>query len=344
MRADFDDRGITFREYPFPPASVRRDRHLPWAQVRDVDPDAAPPEVRTVDGETLFVDARQAADLWTACAAAGRPIVHRIDVWDLLLEPYLDTSFDAEDRERTLTTLERCGISRRESSEIRRRVGGTMLAYNSVLWDWVHLGLYDLLTVTRRAPTLLTLRHRLSSRRYATFYRWAMEIADRGVVRSGLAPDTDALMNAIHRDADELCSGLHHDSLNYSVSLRCFPAAGAADASIAEIARRALGETATLGAEPTPSALDTLLAELEHGVRYEGDAGSHPSPDFPSSPECDHLLESIGRRLREGLADTDAIHEVWFSEGHPFYPVWWDFAFVIVKPPDAFVLVGSSSD
>ena len=183
MRLRYDNDGITFRRYPFPPASVCRDRHLPWSKIRDLDPDAAPPEIRTADGETLFVHAKQAVELRNACDAAGLPIVPRVDVWDLLLEPYLDTSFDAEDQERTRSKLEACGISRQETTRIRRRVGATMLAYNAVLWDWVHLGLYDLLTASRRSPTWLTLGHRLLPRRYAKFYWWAMEIADRGPPR-----------------------------------------------------------------------------------------------------------------------------------------------------------------
>ena len=68
-------------------------------------------------------------------------VVRRIDVWDLLLEPFLDTEFTPEQQEQTLTTLKRIGIPRTDVMRIRRSVQGAVLAYNFFLWNWVHLGL-----------------------------------------------------------------------------------------------------------------------------------------------------------------------------------------------------------
>lgn len=41
---------------------------------------------------------------------------------------------------------------------------------------------------------------------------------------------------------------------------------------------------------------------------------------------------------------ADTIMSFWLKEGHPFYPVFWDFAFLIEKNNDAIVFIGSSSD
>jgi hypothetical protein len=176
----FSDTGIEFPDYPFPPASVHGDPLLRYADIRDVDPSTAPPEVRTRGGETLFVSATHADALRDAVAKVGLRVARRLDVWDLLLEPFLDTTFDAAHQERTLRTLEAVGVSRPETERIRARVGPTMLAYNGVLWDWVHLGLYDLLSAMRWPFTGEGIRNRVLPSHYRSFYWEAMEIAERG--------------------------------------------------------------------------------------------------------------------------------------------------------------------
>jgi hypothetical protein len=57
-----------------------------------------------------------------------------------------------------------------------------MYHYNfaTFLWEWVHLGLYDLLSALISVPrNLLPWRQ---DRSFATFYWEALEIADRGRV------------------------------------------------------------------------------------------------------------------------------------------------------------------
>jgi hypothetical protein len=48
MQVTFDAHGIAFAGSPFPPASVYPYGRLAYSAIRDVDPDAAPPEVRTL--------------------------------------------------------------------------------------------------------------------------------------------------------------------------------------------------------------------------------------------------------------------------------------------------------
>ena len=176
----FSDKGIIFVDYPFAPASVSSGDPLPWDKICEVDPDAWPPELRLETGEVLFVAAEQKEELRQACKRYGVPVVQRVDVWALLLEPFLDTEFDEEHEERTLRRLEEYGITREEAWKIRREVRRRMLAYNFVMWDWVHLGLYDLLQASPAQwfPGLSWLRRGASQR----FYWWAMEIAGRGPV------------------------------------------------------------------------------------------------------------------------------------------------------------------
>jgi hypothetical protein len=49
-------------------------------------------------------------------------------------------------------------------------------------------------------------------------------------------------------------------------------------------------------------------------------------------------------QLNDFLRGVCRLTSFWLKEGHPFYPVFWDFAYVIEKDGDAFVFIGASSD
>lgn len=169
--------GIAFDGYPYPGARVHPRGLVPWSEVLEVDPAASPPEVR-VAGETLFVSHELREELARAAEAHAVPTVRREDVWDMLLEPFLDTWFDDDFQKRTLQRLEENGIGRAETESIRERVGFPMLHHNAMLWEWVHLGLWDLLEAHRNV--WVRLLRGLTPGRYRAFYAWAMEIAGRG--------------------------------------------------------------------------------------------------------------------------------------------------------------------
>ncbi|MFJ8011308.1 hypothetical protein [Streptomyces sp. NPDC096339] len=152
-------------------------RALPATAVRDADPAASPPELRIVSGDTVFVSSRDAAALERFCAENGIPVRHRPDIWGDLLEPFLDTWFDARHQAETLDRLARNGVGPAETVRIRERVGPLMAAYNGVHWDWCHLGLADLLDAA--ASELVPAELRIRPQDRAAFHAWAMEIADR---------------------------------------------------------------------------------------------------------------------------------------------------------------------
>jgi hypothetical protein len=173
----FDAGGIAFTGYPFPAASVFPKGSVRWDEVASVDPGAAPPEVRLRSGEVLFVPATQ-RDRFTAVVADRRiPIEYRVDVWSLILEPFLDTEFSSEDQERTLDRLQACGIPREETIAIRRRVGPAMMRYNAIHWDWAHLGLMDLLDAHLLPWPLRLLPWRRA--RFREVYEVGMKVAAR---------------------------------------------------------------------------------------------------------------------------------------------------------------------
>jgi hypothetical protein len=169
---------LAFRAYPFVPASVYPSGEVAPSAIRDHDPYGAPPEVRLHTGETLFIPGGRGAELKSFGQGHAAPLVRRTDVWDLLLEPFVDTEFDEAAQRRTEQGLLGVGVSLEEIAEIRNRFGPAMRAYNGVLWDWAHLGLYDLVHALGGALTAPELA--LDPDAYRDTYWWAMGIADRG--------------------------------------------------------------------------------------------------------------------------------------------------------------------
>jgi hypothetical protein len=176
VQSEFEvvDDEIRFLAYPFAPASVAPAGVVRARDIRDADPGVAvaPPEVRLTSGETVFVAGGHDA-LRRFCGEHAVPLVRRPDVWSALLQPFVDTEFDGYWEARTHTELESYGITLDEIADIRARFAPVMVAYNAVLWDWVHLGLFDLLEalggpVGGARPDELR-----------DTYWWAMEIADR---------------------------------------------------------------------------------------------------------------------------------------------------------------------
>ena len=176
----FTDRAVEFTQYPYPGAVIFPNGAVLYSDIESVDPACAPPEIRLRSGEVLFVPAAQRAELESAVQEHALTVSRRVDVWSLILEPFLDTEFDPDRQERTLVQLEQNGVPREEVHALRRSLQTRMLRYNSVHWEWVHLGLADALDahVSRFFPAWVPFAHR----RFKRFYARAMEIAGRGRV------------------------------------------------------------------------------------------------------------------------------------------------------------------
>jgi hypothetical protein len=152
------------------------DGTLAAAAIRDADPAAAPPEIRTLSGETLFVSAVQREDLKRFCQASQIPVRKRPDIWGDLLDPFLGTPVPPHHEAATLSRLHEAGLTRAEAGQIRGRVGPLMRAYNAFHGDWGHLGLADLLDAA--TATWLPERERSGLGEITSLYAWAMRIAN----------------------------------------------------------------------------------------------------------------------------------------------------------------------
>ncbi|MDL4816269.1 hypothetical protein [Actinomadura opuntiae] len=179
MEVRFTEDHIRFLGYDFRGATVHPMGMVTPAHIRDADWKAIRPEIRTVRGETLFVPHDRKADLEGFCHRHGIAGVSRPDTWGDLLEPFLDTQIDADQEKATIDRLHRAGFAREAVTSIRRRLAPLMLAYNfgAMVWEWVHLGLYDLLTAANAPVIDPALQAELGAPE--AFYEWTMAVAER---------------------------------------------------------------------------------------------------------------------------------------------------------------------
>ncbi|MFE3542781.1 hypothetical protein ACFXK0_07405 [Nocardia sp. NPDC059177] len=178
MQVVLADAEIRFVDYPFAGASVYPDGVLAVAGIRDAEPAGIPPEIRTIHGETLFVPAAHRVELTEFCTANAITVRNRPDIWSDLLEPFLDTIFDDDTQRATEDRLRRAGLSTAGIAGIRGRVEPAMMSYNfdSMLWEWGYLGLYDLLSAANGVLARPAARATLGDP--VRFYVWAMRVAE----------------------------------------------------------------------------------------------------------------------------------------------------------------------
>jgi len=147
----------------------------------------------------------------------------------------------------------------------------------------------------------------------------------------------------INSTLDALCAKLNEDSLNYCSNIKLYSSPRMAGHSVVDTVNIALGTTVVVGGTNSTDRV-AFLASIQEALEYAGDEGSFPNRAFLASEEFQKKKEEVLRFFDEFARDADHLISFWLKERHPFYPVFWDFAFVIEKGADSYVLIGSSSD
>ena len=91
-----------------------------------------------------------------------------------------------------------------------------------------------------------------------------------------------------------------------------------------------------------PSTPEEAISEIMEMVLYKGDTGSGPLVLESKKTEISELIGKVFSSV--GIEDADMIVEFGFKNGHPAYPVFWDFAYDIHSKGQRWIFVGSSSD
>jgi hypothetical protein len=134
------------------------------------------------------------------------------------------------------------------------------------------------------------------------------------------------------------------EGYNYSVFLWHYfdPAASLKD-DLTTILRRTLPKVEIVVGSSRPSGAEELVSDISSALRHIGDSGSGPIPEQMQSEKFQNLLRDSTDACRLLCAES-RIELFWLKEGHPAYPVFWEFAFAIRHEIGCDILIGSSSD
>ena len=160
---------ITVKGYPFEPSIAYRYKVFEIHEITEIDPDSFPPTI-LAKNELIPIPSKQKSVLMQFAANNGIPTIHRPYIWDWILEPFLDTEFTDETKTRLDGFLAEYGLGSQEVRTLRQEVETQMLKYNfdTMLWEWVSLGLYDVLRA---------MRTNYDKKHFEDFFRRAMAIA-----------------------------------------------------------------------------------------------------------------------------------------------------------------------
>lgn len=143
---------------------------------------------------------------------------------------------------------------------------------------------------------------------------------------------------------DQLVALLNRDATNYAVFLRLYQLSTASGADDLEgCIRTAVSADAKIDGVEAISA-ENLISEMDGLLRYAGDPGAGPGEAVLGSSEFSEVLTELKHDISELASRAKAIKRFWFVEGHPAYPVFWDFAYAFFENEKMTIFVGSSSD
>lgn len=140
-----------------------------------------------------------------------------------------------------------------------------------------------------------------------------------------------------------LANLLNEGGLNYTVFLRAYSTPHLAGEASPQLISNALGKQVVIR-EIGDVSSDEVVSEIMDCLSYSGDDGAGPDQAALKSDRFFELLNRVVAGAKATLSKAYRIEKFRLDEGHPAYPVFWDFAFLFTSSDEATVLVGSSSD
>ena len=92
------------------------------------------------------------------------------------------------------------------------------------------------------------------------------------------------------------------------------------------------------------SDLSELIDVVKGCFEFSGDEGSHPNRKYLVSDEFKDDLSQLLEKFQISFSENKEIFKFRLKDGHPFYPVYWDYAFFIKSKENNCILIASSSD
>jgi hypothetical protein len=167
----FDIESLTFKNYPFDNSFVAVNSKITRKDIVNICIRSAPPAIR-VGNELIFISAEHKEELAAFADRNKISFSDRVEVWDWILEPFLDTEFTKEHKERLYGLLEKYDLDRQNVDRLRETVKEQMMKYNfdTMLWEWGMFGALDVLQA---------MKPKLNTEDFNSFYNLVMEIALR---------------------------------------------------------------------------------------------------------------------------------------------------------------------
>ncbi|MEO8235385.1 MAG: hypothetical protein ABI549_08230 [Flavobacterium sp.] len=167
-KSKFNDKIIIIDDYPFLPSFVNYKKQIEACDINAICYKSFPPLLK-VKNELIFIAKDKHEELKMFAERNNIDIFKSSGNWDMILEPYLDTEFTEENNSRIYKRLNENGLTNSEIDKIREEVEEQMLKYNfdTMLWEWVNLGLSDVLAA---------MRVKYDKLKFQEFYFKAMEI------------------------------------------------------------------------------------------------------------------------------------------------------------------------
>ncbi len=147
----------------------------------------------------------------------------------------------------------------------------------------------------------------------------------------------------INKSFKRISRKLFRRSLNYCADFKLFRCEGMSGESLDTVVTAALGNEARVGGAQSATRKEIMDA-LQTALRYKGDDGAHPSLNYLESTKSEEDFDAVTAEVQGILDRSDLLLSFWLESGHPFYPVFWDFAFLIETAEDSILFIASSSD
>ncbi len=167
----FDADALTFKNYPFAQSVASSNSIIASKDILNVCIKSFPPTIR-VNNDLIFISAERQQDLESFAGRNNILLFDRPEIWGWILDPFLDTEFTDEHRERLYNLLEKYELDRQTVDKLRETVKEQMMKYNfdTMLWEWQMFGALDVLQAVRP---------KLNSEDFEGFYKLVMDIAIR---------------------------------------------------------------------------------------------------------------------------------------------------------------------
>lgn len=140
-----------------------------------------------------------------------------------------------------------------------------------------------------------------------------------------------------------IATQLNEGGLNYTVFLDIKAQTRVDPRDPRDYVRSAFGDSVVVDViDATTGAV--VVETIESSLTFPGSAGAGPSQNTLGSEEFLLLVNQLVGELKKIIDASEYILDFHVGEGHPAYPVFWDFGFLFMLPDAALVLIGSSSD